>query len=141
MKQHLFAARPVDFPLFVSGLALLAICLPLETASAYYRRRGSYAAVAARAQRQAIINSAKAQLAAAQQVLAAAESTGADAERRLATATEKLQASSGELKKVKETARDSEKHLREIEKEILAEQPSNSEYGKARAELDGAKQI
>lgn len=97
--------------------------------------------MAARAQRQMLINSAKAQLAAAQQVLAAAESSGADAERRLSMATEKLQASSGELKGAKETARDSEKHLREIEKEILAEQTSTSEYGKVKGKLDGAKQV
>ncbi|MCE9528519.1 MAG: hypothetical protein K8R36_20945 [Planctomycetales bacterium] len=126
----------------VGTLAIAVICASANPVSAaYYRRRGSNAAAAARAQRQALINSAKAQLAAAQQVLAAAESTGADAERRLSIATEKLQTSSGELKGAKETARDAEKHLREIEKEILAEQKSTSEYGKAKAELEGAKQL
>jgi hypothetical protein len=128
-----------------SGIACLLVLATLggsaASVSAAYRRRGSSSAAAARAQRQMIINSAKAQLAAAQQVLAAAESSGADAERRLSMATEKLMAASGELKGAKETARDSEKHLRDIEKEILAEQKSSSEYGKAKGDLEGAKQV
>ena len=108
-------------------------------AAAAYRRRG-YGGSYARAVRQSLINAANSQIAAGQQMLAAAESKAAEAQQKMSIAVGKLQSAAGELAEAQKAGREMFKHLQEIEKEILARQPENSEYALAKIEVEKARQ-
>jgi DNA repair exonuclease SbcCD ATPase subunit len=121
-------------------LVVFATVAALSPANAQARRRGSYNSTAMRqAQQQQMVQAARAQLDAAKQVLEAAESSGKDAQSTLDAAVAKLKEKSKEADEAKSATRELAKQLSKLEEDIVKEQPADSPYGRASAELEAAK--
>jgi hypothetical protein len=103
------------------------------------RERNRRAAATAAAERQRLIARLRQQLAAAQGVLATAQSQGALSQQALDAAAARLTSIRGELEKSRLDATEAEKTMREVEKEILAEQAADSEYARVKRAVDDAK--
>ena len=91
------------------------------------------------AMRQAMINSANQQLAAARNVLAVAESKGANAQSRLGSATIKLQQAADEFRTAHSAVHSLTVQQNEIETEILDQQADDSPLALAEDKVDQAK--
>jgi hypothetical protein len=126
----------------IALVATVAIVLitPIEVEARSRRRgRGRSSTAAAAAMRQAMIQRATAQKAAAQQVLAAAEYKGANAQAKLSVSLGKLQETAGEFRQAHETEHGLAKDLAEIQNEILDEQSAGSAYALAQLEVASAR--
>jgi hypothetical protein len=141
--ERLLVLRSLLVGLLALGLVATSFA---DQASANRRRRGSsrgrsYNRTAImNAQRQATINAANAQIAAAKQVLAAAETTGGNYQARLDAALAKLTDSAARFHEAQSTTRHLAKDLAEIENEIIEDQAADSPYAKAGLALDAARQ-
>jgi hypothetical protein len=103
------------------------------------QNRNRRAAANAAAQRQRLIGKLRQQLSAAQDVLATAQSQGAASQQALDAAASKLSSIRDELEQSRLDANEGQKAMHEIEAEILAEQPADSEYARVKAEVENAK--
>jgi hypothetical protein len=77
---------------------------------------------------------------AAREVLSAARSTASLSQQALEEAAQKLSSIRAELEQSRLDAKEAEKTMREVEAEILSEQPPESEYIRLKMAVDDAKQ-
>lgn len=128
---------------FIAALVtLLLVDLSGQAEAARKRRRSSRSrngAAAAKAAKQRAISSIQKQVAAAQKVLAAAESKASMSQSELSRAVAELNNIRDDVDSSQLDAREAAEILRELESEILSEQPKDSEWAQAQVALAEAR--